>query len=69
MVEKGKSKYESKEKKLPLTLNGDEDGEEEQRGKDIGGEVVVRQCHFVNNTFQKINEERQGINTFDFFGD
>ena len=39
---------------MSLTLNGDEECEDEERGEDEGGEGFVRENHLVNSFDRKI---------------
>ena len=33
---------------LSLTLNGDDDGEDEERGEDVAREVFIGERHWIN---------------------
>ena len=36
---------------MSLTLNGDEECEDEERGEDVGGEDFVRERHLFNSIY------------------
>ena len=51
---------------LILTLNGDEECEEEERGEDVRGEGFVRESHLINSVNNCENDTMKRVLTFTF---